>query len=646
VKVWLPPPLLRLCRLCWAALLLCGLALSAQALPPPLPLSPTTEHLPLAGHMERHIDPGGQQTLDEVRAQGQFAAVPSFATGGYTAAAHWYRFTLARTAASPAHWLLECGAAYLDDIQVFVPQADGRFAEHRLGDHVPFAQRPLQTPLHTLKLDLPATPLTLYVRVHSTSSLVFFSSVWRADTFTAKESQENFYQGLFFGMLVLTILMYGLLGSWLRDANLLVYAAYVVTLLLFYLGSKGYAALLFAPTDGRWLDATTGLGVIGGGIAAVLMWNQFLDLKQHFPRLRQVVFLCIVPMCGALLGIASPVYRELAPYTLLLSNTLAWLLTGVLLWRLVQTPRQPILWLYLFAFLAATLGVALQSAMATGLVPLNPFTANSYQIGSFVHILALNLALAWRVKNMQAERLHAEHEAATSRAKAQEQRQLVAMLSHEFRNPLAAISRSAQMLLLDVDGPTASRLEGIRDNADSLYALVDKFLAVESLDGHAAMLSRQATRLQALVAAALRGCEGSARVAVNITPQDARFSLDRSLFGIALGNLIGNALAYSLQDTLVNVHVKVNAKDLEITVIDKGMGMSGEDLARLGTPYFRAAAAQKTRGIGLGFVLARKIVTAHGGTLDISSAPEQGTTVTIRLRSTPLVEKTSQRRKA
>ena len=64
-----------------------------------------------------------------------------------------------------------------------------------------------------------------------------------------------------------------------------------------------------------------------------------------------------------------------------------------------------------------------------------------------------------------------------------------------------------------------------------------------------------------------------------------------------------------------------------LTISDTGVGLTAEDLKRLGEPFF----TQRSGGVGLGFALARRIVTEHGGTLDASSEPGQGTTVAIRL---------------
>lgn len=620
--------------LLWACLLLPWWAPlhEAQASTQALVLRPTMAQASLAGHLARHADAGGQQTLAEVVAEGAFTPLPGFGGDGYIADAIWYRFTLSRESAAPADWILELGPPFLDDIRVYLPQAGGGWQETRLGDHQPYGQRPLQTRLHTVGLSLPpAQDMTIYVRLQSISALAFHARLWQPRAFMAKETQGNYFQGVFFGMLLLTIVMYSILGAWLRDVGLLSYVTYVLTLFFLYLGLSGYGAMLFAPDDGRWLDAMTGLGAIGGGIAGVLMWGRYLDLRRHFPRIHLFVLACVALMVPSLFSVASPAYRLLAPLAIPLSIGLTWMFTGLLVWRIVREPRQPLLWFYLAAFLPGTMGLAVHYAMTVGSLPLNAFTSNGFQIGSLVHVLVLNLALAWRVRQMQKDKLVAEHEALAATAKAADQRQLNAMLSHEFRNPLAAISRSAQLAMLKLDGQESARLQSIRDNADALYALVDKFLVTESLDYKSTLTTRRRTRLHTLIADAVRGLNAETRTRVTVTPPEASFKLDRQLFALALGNLLDNALRYSPSDSPVTVQAQMQGPGLRIEITDQGAGMSADEVARLGTPYFRSETALRMRGVGLGFLLARKIVEAHGGSLTVHSTVGQGTRIDICL---------------
>jgi len=97
----------------------------------------------------------------------------------------------------------------------------------------------------------------------------------------------------------------------------------------------------------------------------------------------------------------------------------------------------------------------------------------------------------------------------------------------------------------------------------------------------------------------------------------------------ALVNLVRNAIQAMPTGGTVTVSAQPAPGDGQflLTISDTGVGLTAEDLKRLGEPFF----TQRSGGVGLGFALARRIVTEHGGTLDASSTPGRGTTVAIRL---------------
>jgi len=99
-----------------------------------------------------------------------------------------------------------------------------------------------------------------------------------------------------------------------------------------------------------------------------------------------------------------------------------------------------------------------------------------------------------------------------------------------------------------------------------------------------------------------------------------------------LGNLVSNALRYS--PTASPVHVKVMRQDSEVVVSvkDHGIGIEPGELVRIFEPYQRGQLArQLSEGSGLGLSVARRIVEAHRGQIDVESAPDQGSTFSIRL---------------
>jgi signal transduction histidine kinase len=99
----------------------------------------------------------------------------------------------------------------------------------------------------------------------------------------------------------------------------------------------------------------------------------------------------------------------------------------------------------------------------------------------------------------------------------------------------------------------------------------------------------------------------------------------------ALDNLLDNAAKYSDAPVKLEVHPKGKAVTFE--VVDQGVGMTADELARAGTPFWRAdtSRARKTGGVGLGLALARRIARAHGGDITLASVPGHGTTARLEI---------------
>jgi len=114
---------------------------------------------------------------------------------------------------------------------------------------------------------------------------------------------------------------------------------------------------------------------------------------------------------------------------------------------------------------------------------------------------------------------------------------------------------------------------------------------------------------------------------------DARLDADRMLLRRVLDNLLDNAAKHSESSTPVTLAARVDEQKLWIEVRDQGRGIAPDDLRNLFTPFFRAdrSRARQTGGLGLGLLLARRIVEAHRGSLEIESAPQRGTVARVRV---------------
>lgn len=619
-----------LLALCWSGLQ--GTIGHAQPL---LQLQPSSHALETVGHLERYVDESAQQGLDQVM-RVPFVPVRQLRSAGFSRAAHWYRLRVQRPADLADDWILAMGEPYLDDLQVWVVSSGRVLDQRRLGDHVPLAQRALKTQNHAMALSLPAdAPVDIYVRVQSISALNFNAALWPSDVFLGSEIRFNFVQGWYFGLLLLISLINLLFGVWLRDGTMLSFALYALTLLLFFFSIHGYTAFLVTQEHPWLANAITGLGVIGGIAAAVFTWGRLLGLSQSHPRIHRL-YLVFVGLCLLALPFsAGPGYSLMAPT--LFKVSLVWMLmTSVLVVLIWNRTRYAEFAFYMMAIFFNVAGGAVQICLPLGWLPVNPWTEYAHQTFSLIQALLMSLGLVIRIGKLRGERQRMEQEMRLAEQRASEQRRFVAVLSHEFRNPLAVIDRSAQMVLLGAAQMPAhdqQRLQNIRGGVAMLSTLVDSFLSTEARQHAPLPLKVADCALRDFLESEINslGQEAQSRVDLRLPQVLTQWPLDRTLMGMALRNLLINALRYSPQDKPVVMRVQSLIGELVISVADEGPGLGQDELAQLGQPYYRAPSSSGKQGTGLGYFFSRQIVNAHGGRLEARNQPGGGLIVSVHL---------------
>jgi len=215
------------------------------------------------------------------------------------------------------------------------------------------------------------------------------------------------------------------------------------------------------------------------------------------------------------------------------------------------------------------------------------------------------------------------------------QRQLMADVSHELRTPLARIRVALELAQED---PTAAKdvLTDVGTDLDEIDQLIEDILTTARLDAEQTTLKREPISVGELADRAVkrfRARHPHRTLEENIEDGERAIECDPVLLRRALDNLLDNAAKYSEREKPVALTVHPNAKTIEFSIVDKGVGMSKEELELAGTPFWRAdgSRARKTGGVGLGLALARRIARAHGGDVSLDSAPGRGTTARLQI---------------
>lgn len=224
------------------------------------------------------------------------------------------------------------------------------------------------------------------------------------------------------------------------------------------------------------------------------------------------------------------------------------------------------------------------------------------------------------------------------------EKELMANVSHELRTPLARIR-----VALDIAGEgdlEAGRLSMTEIAVDlaELESLIDDILTATRLElsrgpSGAAQFELHIGDTTPLslcqkVEERFRSLHTSRRLEIVVAPDLPLLQVDPVLFRRVLDNLLQNAHKYSPDPaTTIALRAALDANGVAFEVEDHGIGISREDLPRLFTPFFRGdrSRTRGTGGVGLGLALAKRIVLAHHGTIDVESVTGLGTKVRVVL---------------
>ncbi|WP_448624881.1 ATP-binding protein [Geodermatophilus sp. URMC 64] len=224
--------------------------------------------------------------------------------------------------------------------------------------------------------------------------------------------------------------------------------------------------------------------------------------------------------------------------------------------------------------------------------------------------------------------------------------QFVSLISHELRTPLTSILGYLELVLDDEDEPLtesqAGYLRTVERNAQRLLALVGDLLFTAQVEAGRFTLTPEDVDLAAVARAAeetvrVTAAAAGVDVRVDVPAEGLVVSGDAMRLGQACDNLVSNAVKFTPAGGRVTIALRAASRDgvpvAELSVSDTGIGIPAGEQGKLFTRFFRASTARRAAvaGVGLGLSITKAITTAHGGTLELSSAEGAGTTFTLAL---------------
>lgn len=636
----------------------------------------------LHGRTALLIDPSRKLSLaDVLRQDKDFAHLSTSSVNlGSTRDAAWLRIRL--TSESPQTALLTLRPTFVDFVDVYVVRiaedlpvlTPEHFSYLPLGDHRPRPPDDLSALDDSIPLELDPEHTTLvYVRIASVNSTLTLSpSLHPAAEHTLRTTLTSFSYGLWFGGMVVLVLIQLAFFHFDRKPYHLLLAISSCGTMLVYAANLGLSRLLLFPQGGWGNDLFHSGSVWLGLTASALMTASVLELHRYS---RWLLLLFRVGAGVGLMGAGMVLAGEnlsFAPF----GNLVIVLLSTLAMVQSLRTRDDTGSGTTLrsAAFTILWIGLVATIAQRSSIYDLPNWVSQTYGISSLLFTILLTAGLGAQLRaaerknrlisaqalgqaraaEQQATALVAERTAELAAAKKQaedalqaeldsqrQQIRFMEIISHQYRTPLASIRTTVDSIDLSLrpsDTVNRQRIDRIRRGIARLVEVVELNLARSRLQGPSFKPALTEKQLGELVRSAIARCHDlipNADIKCEMDPAVASIQIDADaeMLETAIINLLENAAKFSrgLLPPRIWVCCLVDTEHASIAVRDEGIGIPARELGSITRRFARASNVAEIEGSGVGLSLVQRIASIHGGDLTIDSIEHVGTTVRIRL---------------
>ena len=246
------------------------------------------------------------------------------------------------------------------------------------------------------------------------------------------------------------------------------------------------------------------------------------------------------------------------------------------------------------------------------------YTFEFYKIAKLLNKVAKKLS--------KKDEIKAKHTAKLTLANRQKD-DIISAISHEFKNPIAIISGYSQTLIEDENLSQTLKikfLNKILSNSNKMSQIVDKLRLTLKLQDNNHKLILNKVSIKKIVENSISDLKIKYKNReIKVLGVDKEINADEILIGIAISNLIENSLKYSQEDVIIEIN------ENSISITDKGIGISQENLENIFKKYYRATSNNWNNSLGLGLFIVKSILNVHNFKLEINSKIGNGSTFKI-----------------
>ena len=596
------------------------------------------------GEYQMLRDPSGKMTLADVRQaqkQGKFQPLDNNLSLGYSADAVWLYLPLQRSPSQPERWWLEIMPPFLDDIQLFLVSPEQKLDHRQSGDFFPQSQKEVNYRGTVFRLRLNAGKHEIYLRLKTTSTLVAVIKLWQPEAFSTYVRHSYFGYGAYFSLLFAVLFFNSISYLLTRRKIFIIYVLYLLINAIQWMSINGFVFEFVLGQHPLLANLTLGLSLSFAVAMAFIFFANLFEMPKYHPYIyRFMVFgsiFAIITAVATLFGY----YQTFAPILLFIA-IIALSLAPRLSFRLWQSK--------LFSNRLIMIGywffVVLSSLNVLGALNLIPYTESNIYFGmasNIFHILVLHFSILLQYRNIEKQnkqlleqKMLAEHQVQMEQMYNEQQRQMLDILTHEIRTPLAMIdAANTSLRFIDdakqsIDSDRARRYGHIQQAITRMNMVMDMIIAQKEKQEllfkpekiNIVQLSKEVISLTEIR-------EKTHVIQLRSQQQTFYALIDPRLMRIVFLNLLDNALKYSPENTTVVISVEPQNRANQTGVLwqirDSGIGISAGMEEKIFEKFVRGDERANQPGMGVGLFLVKCIVQRHKGDIQVRPNPEGGT---------------------
>jgi len=557
---------------------------------------------------------------------------------GYTNSALWLRFRVPAYHFKNGERWIELGPNFVDEFTIYYrsEKEGSSWVKREVGDLTGRERSDIDYRFPVIILpdvrDRHNQPLgyNMVIRVASTSAVMFDAKLWTPKQFAEHASSSNAFWSFYFGLAFVSTVLALTLAVILKAR--LFWSIFLFSLNFILVAAvQGYIAWVIGLPGIYIQHYLTSVLTLLGYTSLLWMCTEVLGINKKLPVLYRVFLSAII--LNLLLQVSIPLgfygFAIELQGILLLITAVMFLYATVYLW-IHEKPN--IIYIVVgfspFIYLVCTLLTLLT------LYGVISYSDNVYI--SWQYMLLINMVLViWLAldgifeKNKELRyKEKIEYELKLEKETSFHQRQFIGVVSHEFRTPLSIISSAIQNLqLLGGNDQVIKRYFKIQRAVNRLTQLADNCLADARLDATSIKLQIESFELEKLIGESISFLDLSESNDVFLSFNGEPISInampciscqaDKGMLKIAISNILDNAVKYSSK-SFVYIDIEQLNDELNIFIRDEGPGIPEDQAEEVFKRYRRLDVPQKgSIGTGLGLYVAREIIQAHGGDIQL-----------------------------